>query len=348
VLPGVGHSGWNDVYNGTVTTDGKTIWDWLYQFDRSKTFSKLHITGTLEADASAATLSTTALASGGLHVEAEDYTQMYGVQTQTTADAGGGENVGWIDEHDWMKYNVSVATAGTYTLKLRLASNVSGAQFQLKNSSGTVLATINVPNTTGWQRWQDVTATVKLAGGTQTLQFYSVAPEIWNMNWFELSENAMLASTMDAGTWAYSGTHIEAEDFFDRSGVLTQLTRDFAGGDRNLFDIGQGDWVRYQLNTPAAGSYTLCFRVACDATGSQFQIKNSSGTVLTTVAVPNTNGWQTWRDVTAIVRLEAGMQTKFWLRKALLGRSQSSRCRHQTDAQEPTSLFSLSYRSSAV
>ncbi len=35
VRAGVGHGGWNDVYNGSVkTTDGKTMWQWLYQFTR--------------------------------------------------------------------------------------------------------------------------------------------------------------------------------------------------------------------------------------------------------------------------------------------------------------------------
>lgn len=42
VREGIGHGGWNDVYRGAVTLDGKTVWEWLYQFDRSKTFSKAH------------------------------------------------------------------------------------------------------------------------------------------------------------------------------------------------------------------------------------------------------------------------------------------------------------------
>ncbi|MGZ5190999.1 MAG: carboxylesterase family protein [Flavisolibacter sp.] len=38
IRPGVGHGGWNDVYNGKVkTSDNKTMWEWLYQFSRSTT-----------------------------------------------------------------------------------------------------------------------------------------------------------------------------------------------------------------------------------------------------------------------------------------------------------------------
>jgi poly(3-hydroxybutyrate) depolymerase len=38
IRPGIGHGGWNDVYNGTVKTkDGKNMWQWLYQFTRGTT-----------------------------------------------------------------------------------------------------------------------------------------------------------------------------------------------------------------------------------------------------------------------------------------------------------------------
>ena len=36
IRDGIGHGGWNDVYNGTVkTADGKNMWQWLYQFTRT-------------------------------------------------------------------------------------------------------------------------------------------------------------------------------------------------------------------------------------------------------------------------------------------------------------------------
>jgi endoglucanase len=88
---------------------------------------------------------------------------MSGVQTEGTADAGGGLNVGWIDPNDWMDYSINVTAAGTYTVNFRVAATVANAQFQLKKSDGTVLATVNVPNTWGFQNWQTVSATVNLS-----------------------------------------------------------------------------------------------------------------------------------------------------------------------------------------
>src|SRR5207247_1184064 len=75
-------------------------------------------------------------------VEAENFSAMSGIQTENTADAGGGQNVGWQETGDWMEYDINVATAGTYTVNFRVASVVAGAQFQLRKADGTVLATV--------------------------------------------------------------------------------------------------------------------------------------------------------------------------------------------------------------
>lgn len=38
IRTGVGHGGWTEIYNGTWKgTDGKSIWDWMYQFKRGTT-----------------------------------------------------------------------------------------------------------------------------------------------------------------------------------------------------------------------------------------------------------------------------------------------------------------------
>src|SRR5215217_4301948 len=59
---------------------------------------------------------------GSSKIEAESYTAMSGVLTEFTQDAGGGLNVGWIELGDWMDYSVTVSSAGTYTINLRIAT----------------------------------------------------------------------------------------------------------------------------------------------------------------------------------------------------------------------------------
>jgi endoglucanase len=123
-------------------------------------------------------------------VDADTYSSMSGVQTQTTTDAGGGLNVGWIDQGDWMDYMVNVSSAGSYTVQFRVAAQAAGGTLQLKNASGTVLATVAIPNTGGYQSWRTLGATVSLPAGTQTLQVYSSTAATWNLNWMQFTSVA--------------------------------------------------------------------------------------------------------------------------------------------------------------
>ena len=108
-----------------------------------------------------------------------------GVDLEVTTDTGGGYNMGWTAAGQWFKYTVNVATAGTYTVTFRVAAvgAVTDA-FHISNSSGTNLSgSVNVPATGGWQAWVNVTATVTLPAGTQTLTINQDAAG-WNINWF--------------------------------------------------------------------------------------------------------------------------------------------------------------------
>jgi parallel beta-helix repeat protein len=106
-----------------------------------------------------------------------------GVDLETTADTGGGYNVGWTAGGQWFRYTVNATAAGTYTVSLRLAAPgaVTDA-LHLANSSGTNLSgNVNIPATGGWQNWTTVTAQVTLPAGQQVL---TLAEDNggWNVN----------------------------------------------------------------------------------------------------------------------------------------------------------------------
>src|ERR1039458_8106288 len=108
-----------------------------------------------------------------------------GVDLEVTTDTGGGYNLGWTAAGQWFRYTVNVATAGAYTVTFRVAATAAVTDaFHLSNSAGTNLSgNINVPATGGWQTWENVTATVTLPAGTQTLTINQDAAG-WNINWF--------------------------------------------------------------------------------------------------------------------------------------------------------------------
>jgi putative Ig domain-containing protein/carbohydrate binding protein with CBM6 domain/glycosyl hydrolase family 95 len=97
-----------------------------------------------------------------------------GVDLEACTDTGAsgcGYDLGWTSSGQWFNYTVNVATAGTYTVGLRLSS-LSGVTdgLHIANSSGTNLSgNINVPDTGAWQTWTTVNATVTLPAGQQTL-----------------------------------------------------------------------------------------------------------------------------------------------------------------------------------
>jgi lysophospholipase L1-like esterase len=94
-----------------------------------------------------------------------------GVDLETCTDTGCGYDLGWTATGQWFRYTVDVATAGTYTVSLRLASpsGVTDA-LHIANSAGTSLSgAIAAPDTGGWQTWTTVTTSVTLPAGVQTL-----------------------------------------------------------------------------------------------------------------------------------------------------------------------------------
>ncbi|OME06346.1 hypothetical protein BSK64_11930 [Paenibacillus odorifer] len=120
-------------------------------------------------------------------IQGEDWTAMYGVKTQNTSDEGGGLNVSYIDPGDWMDYAIQVSAGGFYTLDLRVSAPDSGKQLQLKSGNGSVLSTLDIPQTGDWQSWTTVSVNVNLPAGNQTLRLYSVTGS-YNLNWLRLTE----------------------------------------------------------------------------------------------------------------------------------------------------------------
>ncbi|SFJ70677.1 Carbohydrate binding domain-containing protein [Paenibacillus sp. UNC496MF] len=100
---------------------------------------------------------------------------------------------------------------------------------------------------------------------------------------------------------------VEAEQYSAMSGVQTENAKD-AGGGLNVGWIDAGDWMDYAVNVAAAGTYKVELRVASQADTGSIQLRIGDTTV-STIAVPNTGGWQEWQTVSAEARLGEGRNT---------------------------------------
>ena len=252
-----------------------------------------------------------------------------GVDLETTSDTGGGDDLGWTSGGQWFRYTVTVATAGTYTLGLRVAAPgaVTDA-LHLANATGTNLSgNVNIPSTGGWQTWGTVAATVTLPAGRQVLTLDEDNGG-WNVNALQFTSTgsaegpyggsaAVVPGTVQAENYdtggsgiAYTVTSVNGNGTAYRAdGVDLETTSDTGGGD-DLGWTSSGQWFRYTINAATAGTYTVGLRVAAPgAVTDALHLANAAGANLSgNINVPATGGWQTFATVTATVTLPAGPQ----------------------------------------
>jgi carbohydrate binding protein with CBM6 domain len=114
-----------------------------------------------------------------------------GVDIGTTTDTGGGYLIGWTRAGEWLAYTVSVASARTYAIDVRVASNGAGGTFHIEVNGVDKTGPLAVPNTGGWQTWKTITKTgVTLSAGTQVIRVVMNANgpggSVGNFNWFAI------------------------------------------------------------------------------------------------------------------------------------------------------------------
>ncbi|MBC8008540.1 MAG: carbohydrate-binding protein, partial [Burkholderiales bacterium] len=103
------------------------------------------------------------------------------VKLELTSDDDGWFNAGDITAGDWMEYQLNVATAGTYTVSVRV---VEGAANLRITQNGAELAKVSVPKAEGEAKGATGKATLRLAAGRQTIRVEAVTGG-FGLNWLE-------------------------------------------------------------------------------------------------------------------------------------------------------------------
>jgi alpha-L-fucosidase 2 len=114
-------------------------------------------------------------------IEAENYYLQLGTVTEACSDAGGGNDVGYIDTNDWMEYAVNAANTGQYKATFRLGSINSTGQIYVY-VDGVKTAQLTVPNTAGWQTYTSSTVNLTLSAGKHFIKLFA-ATGGFNVNW---------------------------------------------------------------------------------------------------------------------------------------------------------------------
>ncbi|MCR5889840.1 glycosyl hydrolase family 18 protein [Hymenobacter sp. J193] len=219
-------------------------------------------------------------------IQAESYTAQQGTDKETTTDTGGGQNVDWYETGDWLDYSVNVAAAGQYSVGIRVASANGGATLQLRNSAGTVLGSVNVGNTGGWQSWQTQTTTVTLPAGVQTLRLYASASTGTNVNWLSFTAvttntppTVSLTSPTSGATFTAPASITLNATAADANGTVSSVA--FYNG-TTLLGTDTSSPYSYTWTGIAAGTYSITAR----ATDNAGAVTTSSAVSVTVTAAP--------------------------------------------------------------
>lgn len=107
------------------------------------------------------------------------------VDVETTQDATGAYNIGYIMNGEWLEYSVNVATTGAYSVDIRVACDGTGRTMHIEMDGTNISGAISVPNTAGWQTWTTVTLNnINLTAGTHIMRL-AFDSDYMNLNYVE-------------------------------------------------------------------------------------------------------------------------------------------------------------------
>ena len=125
-------------------------------------------------------------------IQAESYDAQSGTTTETTTDTGGGSDVGYIANGDWLQFNnVNFSSTAATQFSGRVASGIAGGasglvEVRLDSRSNTPIGSFAIANTGGWQTWKTVPSNISAVTGTHTVYITFTSgqsADFVNLNW---------------------------------------------------------------------------------------------------------------------------------------------------------------------
>lgn len=130
-------------------------------------------------------------------IEAEDFIRMSGV----VVEGSGQQNLGFIDDRDWMEYGVIVSSASIFTADYVYANKYVDSEISIVDSAGNVLDFLFLPKTGEWFDYDTLTSNpIMLLPGEYNLRLEAKQGG-FNLDWIEFkSDTPLLSSYTFLGT----------------------------------------------------------------------------------------------------------------------------------------------------
>lgn len=253
----------------------------------------------------------------GVLCEAEDLSlNGVSVASDHSGYTGRGFAAGFQNTGNSLSFQVNVATAGTYQFDARYANALGGdgqdtTRTLTLSADGGTGHTLTMPTTADWNTWAIVSAQLALTAGTHTITVARTASDSGNVNIDSLAlvtpgspypappspkpQDCAFGTVCEAESGRLGGSASVASDHNDYSGS------GFVAG----LQTGASDTV-HVTGVPRAGIYALQLRYAnAQPAPRPVSIQAGSGAA-TSVSLPTTSSWDSWRTVAVPVSLAAG------------------------------------------
>jgi beta-glucosidase len=197
-------------------------------------------------------------------IEAEEFATMSGIQTEACTDAGGGLNIGYIDEGDYLEYLVDVSATGQYAVDYRVASESNGGKITLqleKEGSYIDLHTVSFAATGDWQEWTTVQGLVDLEAGKYPLRLLA-ADDGFNVNWitFAVPDDVIITDMSEHNAIQVYPNPIEDGYLNFKSTSTETISYTLCNSSGSLFDRGSFEMnIAIDLSAYPVGLYIVRF-----------------------------------------------------------------------------------------
>jgi len=213
-----------------------------------------------------------------------------------TGTPNNGSGIGYIENGNTVTYSNIDFGSGAAGFSATVATEVSTTiQIRADSAAGTLLCTLYVDSTGGWNTYQTISTSISNITGVHDIVLVFSGPV--NVDNFIFSR-----SPRDA----YS--NIQAEDYDSSYGPNLQ-TFSLPGGGSAIGYIENGYSTTYRDIDFGDGATSVTARVATQiATTIQVRSGSASGTLLGTINVGSTGSFDTYMDVSAAISNTTGVK----------------------------------------
>lgn len=314
--------GWNDYQNKSTTVSNATgVHDLVLVFSGAVNVDSFKFTGTAaptttpepteEPTPEPTTIPQPNTKSAFSTIQAEDYDSNSSTSMQTITTTNGGSGIGYIENGNTATYkNIDFGNGATSFSAYVAADFDTSFELRLGSASGTLIGTMNVNSTGGWDTYQNKTTTISNTTGVHDLVL--VFSNAVNMDHFVFAGSGVVPTTTPVPTQNPNAksafTTIQAEDY-DSSNATNIETFTIDNGSAIGY-IEEGNAVTFNNIDFGNGASSITARAATEMSSTSIQIRSGSrtGTLLGTLTVSSTGSWDTYQNVSANITKTTGVR----------------------------------------